>query len=459
VTVYTNDGQILKCTVTDDDFGIRTDYGLVKVPTAEIVSMYPGFRGGEATEKRIATFIRQLDGDEADRATRMLSNMGRIVVPQLQAAASGGNRKIAKQAKAILKEVWPSGTHVPVDGSAVLRTKTAEFRGILAWLNVRVEGDFGRKTLRRTGIHLMQFASGKAQPAGDPPAYAPLKPGRYPEVELMLTDGTRILGEPDAYRLDIETPYGELKVPVKELISIKLGDPDEITTRDMHFTGKLSTTTLEIKSKVGDFRIDRDKVTLLRTVLDESSPAVVKTGMPGEGVPRNQWVDIFSGNDLEGWSGWGRSSDKTKLERRTIHIAGDAGMSYHKADDVQNVILAAQVHVNSTQGGGGVKLILRDTGEGQYYVHFTGRNGFIAKWDNKQKKSTTLKGFQAPAPDGQWHVIQFGILDKMILAYVNGQAVAQVNIDPKTALPAGKIGLGVWNADAYFRDVRVKVLE
>jgi hypothetical protein len=458
-TVYTIDGQKLRATVNADSFAIRTDAGTLTVPTGEIVSMYPGFRAGQGTEKRIASYIRRLGEEKPESAARVLKQMGRVAIPQLQAAAAGGNKEIAKQAKTLLKEVWPSGAKVPVDGAAVLRTETAEFRGAFAWLTVEVEGTFGRKTLRRTAIQSIQFTRGKVQPAGDPPAYSPLKEGRYPALELILTDGTRILGEVDTYRLDIETPYGKLQLPVKELISIKLGDPDEIVTRDMHFTGKLSTATLEVKSKVGDFRVDRDKVVLVRTVLNEMSPAVVKTAVPGQVLPPNQWADLFNGKDLDDWSRWGRNANDIKLQDGTIHLSGDCGMSYHKADEIENVIVAAQVHIRNTQGGGGVKLILRDTAEGQYYLHFEGRRGFIAKWDNRQKKSTTLKGFRVPEPEGQWHFIQFGILDKMILGYVNGQPAGQVEIDPKNALPSGKVGLGVWNADANFRDIRAKVLE
>ena len=84
---------------------------------------------------------------------------------------------------------------------------------------------------------------------------------------------------------------------------------------------------------------------------------------------------------------------------------------------------------------------------------------FAIVWDNKTKKQVTLKNFQAdPAPDG-WHSVQFGIVETMMLAYINGKSVCEITVDPKDQLPAGRICIGTWNCDASFRQVQMKMLK
>jgi hypothetical protein len=118
------------------------------------------------------------------------------------------------------------------------------------------------------------------------------------------------------------------------------------------------------------------------------------------------------------------------------------------------------VRINRTTGGGaGVKLTVRDGADGTYYIHYTGKDGAIFKWDNKTKQSTSLATFQAENPAGEWHYVQFGIIDTLMLAYVNGKQVVEAKIDPKDMLPAGKVTIGVWNCDANFRDIRIKMLK
>jgi len=457
-TVYTVDNQKLKATISDEDFGIRTPYGVLKVPTTDIKAMYPGFRVAESSRKRIRSFITKLGGPRGDAAVRSLVEMGRITVPQLQRAAQSKDKATAKRAKQALKVLWPTGAKVPSNGSAVLLTKDMELRGTMTWLSVKLEGEFGRKSLRKSGIQLIQFTTGKAQPASEAPKYPPLKEGRYPQLELVLGDNTRIIGTLDTSSVVIDTEYGTLTVPVKKLISVTLGDPDRIITRDIIFTGKLATTTLEVKSKVGTFKIDRDKVQVVKALLAEGATPVADTD--DDTVPPNQWTAIFNEKDLDGWSRWGKDGKGVQVENKTIRMTGDAGITYHKLDDVHHVIVAAQIKVEKSLGqGGGVKLILRDTTAGQYYIHFQGRQGMIARWDNKTKTSQVLKQFQADRPKDGWHRIQFGMLGSMMLAYINGRPVGEVKINPKQQLPPGRIGLGVWRTDARFRDVRIKVLQ
>ena len=193
---------------------------------------------------------------------------------------------------------------------------------------------------------------------------------------------------------------------------------------------------------------------LFRSVLDETASPVVK----GVDLKTDQWVQIFNGKDLTSWNSWGGGT--RKVEDDTIRLTGDSGLGYQAPLDIKNCILAVSVKINSITGaGGGVKITVRDSDEGTYYVHFDGKNGIVSKWDNRAKKSVTLKAFQADAaPDG-WHNIQFGIVETLMLAYINGQAVCEVTVAPKDQLPAGRVCIGTWNCDASFRQVQLKVLK
>lgn len=452
-TVYTVDGQKLNGAISETSFSIHTPYGTLDVPTDDITALYPGFATGDASRKRMAGLIDRLTTANKDASVRDLIAMGRIAVPQLQAAAASSDKKLANEAKAVLKKIWPTEAKVPSDGSGILCTKTMDLRGNLTFLSVRVEGSFGKKTLLKASIRLIQFGAAKAQPAMDPPDYPPAKGGNTPELELVMNDSSRLIGTADALNLDVTTDYGQLAVPLKDIISIRLGDPDEIVTRTMTLFGKLSTTTLEVKSKVGNFKVDRDKVQLVKAVLEEAGTAVAQEGP----IKLDQWTDIFDGKGLTGWSEWGGGS--RKVEGGTIHLSGDSGLTYQNMDDVKRVIIAAEVKINNLTGpGAGVKLTVRESPEGTYFIHFDGKNGALFLWDTKTKQSTTLKPFQVDLPAGKPCRIQFAVLDTMLIAYINENLAAEAKIDPAKALPSGKVSIGVWNCDANFHDVRVKTL-
>ncbi len=455
-TVYTVDGQKLVGTITDPTVAMKTDYGTVTVPMAEVTAAYPGVLVSDMSRKRIDQLVQKLSTANRNAAATELKAMGRVCVPQLQSATEGTDKKLAKEASAVLKEIWPTGAKVPSNGIGVLMTKGMELRGSLQIERIHVEGAFGKQSFLPLAIQLVQIGAGKVQPAGDPPVYPPLKSAKTPELELTMADASLLVGTLDVMLLDVETAYGTLKVPVKDIISVEFGDPDKIVTREMTLQGKLSTATLEIQSKVGAFRVDRDTVKSAKAVLDETGTA---SAQPANGALKTDvWIDIFNGKDLSNWSTWG--SGTRKVEDKTIHLIGDAGAKYLSPDDIKNCIVAASVKINKTTGpGGGVKITVRDGEDGTYYVFFDGRNGTIAKWDNRLKKAFNLKQFQAePAPD-DWHMVQFGISESMMLAYINGKSVCEIKVDPKDILPAGQVTIGVWNCDASFREVQLKLFK
>jgi hypothetical protein len=376
--------------------------------------------------------------------------MGRMVVPQLQAAASS-DKKLAAEAKLVLKTVWPTEAKVPRDGLGILCTKNMNVRGNLPFVKIQLEGDSGKKTLLKPAIRLIQFGAGKTQPAMEPPDYPPPKSGNIPDFELAMNEN-RLVGTLDAVNVSVATAYGALSIPVKEIIFIKLGDPDEVVTRTQTLFGKLSTTTLELKSKVGSFRIDRDKVQMVRAVLtgDVTAP-------PAPEVKPEQWASLFNGRDLTGWKEWGNGG--RTVENGAIRLIGDSGLTYQNSADVQRVVIAAEVKINQLNGPGtGMKLAVRDSTTGTYFVHFDGKNGGIFLWDNQAKQPISLKAFQADVPAGKPFHLQFAVLDTSLIAYINDGLVAEVKIDPAKALPAGKVSIGVWNCDAEFRDIRMKII-
>jgi len=450
-TVYTTDGQTIAGTLADRSFAIQTPYGTLNVPTEDITAVYPGFATTEGTRRRIAGLIDRLTTAKKDEAVHDLIDMGRVAVPQLQAAAASSDKKLADQAKVVLKTLWPTDAKVARDGSGILGTKRMELRGTLSFASIQLEGDYGRKTLQRGSIRLIQFGEGKVQPATDPPDYPPAKGGNNPDFQMEMKD-VLLVGPLDAVNVLFTTDYGRLTIPVKDIISIKLGDPDEVVTRTQTLVGKLTTTTLELKSKVGTFKVDRDKVQLVKAVLTGEAAPVVPPPVNVE-----KWIDLFNGKDLTGWKEWGNGG--RGVEKGAMRLVGDSGLTYENSADVQRVVIAAEVKINELGGAGtGIKLAVRDSTTGTYFVHFDGKNGGIFLWDNVAKQPILLKAFQADAPVGKPFHMQFAGLDSSLIVYINDDPVAEAKLDPAKALPAGKVSVGVWNCDAEFRDVKMKVV-
>jgi hypothetical protein len=454
-TIYMIDGTKLKATVDLETFSLRTPYGQLDVPTKDIEAVFPGFRSGEATHKRIADMIVRLKGKTRAQASADLVNMGRIAVPQLQdVVANSADKEIVAEAKNVLKKVWPTGAKVPSDGLGIVIAGGMELRGMVLFQKVRLEGDFGKKTIETPGIRLIHFGADKAPTATDPADYPTTRGGAKPEFELIMKDDSHIIGTLDAPSVNVETAWGKLQVPTKEIISIRLGEPDEFVTRGMTFKGKFQAATIEVASKVGDFTLDREKVDKVAAVPEKGTIAVAE----GDKIKPNEWCRIFNGKDLTGWSKWG-DGDAT-CEGGDLHLTKSEGLTYTNMDDVSDVIMGAQVRIDKVLGGGGgVKLVVRECADGDYFVHFDGTNGTVCKWDNKTKQPTQLKTFQAPPAQDGWHTFQFGVLGTTMLAYINGQPVADIKLDPKDSLGPGKVSLGVWNCDAVFRDVKIKVLK
>lgn len=89
-------------------------------------------------------------------------------------------------------------------------------------------------------------------------------------AQIQLRDGTIIKGDIFLDRLKIRSPYGDLALDVKNIVTLQ---DNKVKMDDGNvFTGEFLTKTLKVKTKHGDLDIDLEKVAKLDARPLETSP-------------------------------------------------------------------------------------------------------------------------------------------------------------------------------------------
>lgn len=441
-------------------FVVRTDYGFLTVPVGELIAIYPGFAAPAATLQRVAALVGRLaDADQKTAAGNELKRIGRPAIPSLQNVAAGSDKDAAAEADRLLKELWPCNKPVDPRGDAIGIAKQFIIRGQMSFRSLRFTTAAGGSVVPHDDIQLLKFGSVDVPDVDDWPDYAEPTEAR-PDVEVQLADGSRIRGQLDRGSVVIKTAYGVLTVPVKDVISLRPGrdnQPDEVITRRFMVRGTVEVAGFNIRSKVGALELARDQVEVLRVVLPEEVAAAVGPEPPQPKAPTvkpGEWTSIFNGKDMTGWRAWG--TGEARPVDGTLLITGEAGTTFEGMQPAENVIVSAEVKLAKP---GAVKLLVRDTEKGPYYLDFTGRNGTINRWDAVQKRAIELAKFNfQPTPDEAYE-IAFAAMGSTLLVYVNGQPVATVTVQGEDLLGPGKVGVGTFRSDAYFRNIRLKILK
>ena len=460
------DGISLSGQIDLPAFVVRTEYGFLTVPTNQILAVYPGFPVTRTASERVDTLITRLNpGVQQAAAIRELKRMGRSAIPALQKAVGSSNEHLSQQAREILRDIWPCLERVNPNGDAIVIAKAFIVRGQLTFRSLRVVTDAGPRVVAHDELRLIKFVRGDVPDVRDWPEYPDLGTLR-PDVEAHLTDGSRIRGQLDESILVVRTEYGDLKVPLLALISIRPGTHagvDEVTTRELLLRGRVQCDTFNISSKMGPLQLARDKIDILKVVGPEEIVVAVKpesldptppTAEPQPAVSHD-WQEIFNGKDLKGWRKWGPGD--VNIAQRSIVMDGECGLTYEQMPHVKDVIISAEIKLIKP---GITKLALRESGKGLYHVEFSGDSGTVARWDNAAKKNVVLKRFKfKPTTDGIYRM-QFGARDRTLLAYDNGTKVADIELpDDKNLLGPGSVNVSIWQATSAFRKIEIKVLK
>ncbi len=117
-----------------------------------------------------------------------------------------------------------------------------------------------------------------------PPSTTNLNPGISQEpsirsAQIQLRDGTSIKGDIFLDRLKIRSPYGDLALDMRNVVTVQ---DNKVKMNDGNvFTGEFLTKTMRVKTRHGDLDIDLEKIAELNAQpLDTSTP---KTEEPNTG--------------------------------------------------------------------------------------------------------------------------------------------------------------------------------
>jgi len=156
--------------------------------------------------------------------------------------------------------------------------------------------------------------------------------GQSLQLQLELTDGSRIVGSPKLESVPAQTPYARLDIPVKQIRSLRLGEDRSIATIFLNngdkLTGVINLDTIHMQTSFGPVSIGTEYLREFRVIV------------PGEALPehlRKGLVLYFSFDRDEGK----RVSDESGKENHgSVHGArftgaGKAGgaMMFDGADD------------------------------------------------------------------------------------------------------------------------------
>ena len=459
-TVELSDTTIVRGTIDLPALVIKTDYGFLTVPVSDVLATWPDFDAGKSTTDRVEILVERLKtpGTQAAADTE-LRRIGRPAVPFLQKAAADPDEQLSRQASLILKDLWPSLAKVDPQGHAVLVSRNFTIRGHMSFRTLRVVTDKGPLVLSHDQIRLISFT------AGDPPdlpdwPYRPDAPSLRPDLEAQLIDGSKIRGQLDRASLTVTTLYGTLIVPLRSLVSIRPDTKaklDEVTTRDFLLRGTVELDAFNLTTKIGPLALARDKFDLLSVVgiPEEVAQAPAPAAQPPPKPADDQaWQKLFNGKDLKGWRKWGPGS--VSIAENSVVMDGECGLTYEGMPPIGDLIISAEVKLIKP---GITKLALRESAKGLYHVEFTGSDGTIAHWDNEQKKNVVLTRFKFdPTPD-QVYRMEFGALGHTLLAYVNGNKVAEVQLPDDDVLGPGSVNISIYNATSAFRAIEMKPLK
>jgi len=203
------------------------------------------------------------------------------------------------------------------------------------------------------------------------------------------------------------------------------------------------TRTLTMDGKLAEARAARDEWKSL-------AAGAVATLRP------NEWATIFDGSTEEVWNhGWG---EEAKVEKDALRLSGaDSGLCYAKV--VQgDLAFESQVQFQKWGADGMAKIGICCSEAGSYYLHLHANGGGdVGKWDHVAKQLHSMHMFQGPPlRRGGWHTLELQRDRGRLRGKLNGRQIFDLAL-PANALPDGDVQVGVWNADAIFKGMRLKL--
>lgn len=162
------DGNILYVDVLQDYFEVKTKYGLLKVPLADVQAINFGFRLSAANKLKVAAALKKLGSKnyrERENAAKMLIRMGQLGYTPAWMSQNDKDLEVAKRAQEIAKVIGAG--HAPDDlivrTTDVLQTTEFDIVGAIVGESIKFQSStLGDLTVKIQDLRSLQFVSQKA---------------------------------------------------------------------------------------------------------------------------------------------------------------------------------------------------------------------------------------------------------------------------------------------------------
>jgi len=260
-------------------------------------------------------------------------------------------------------------------------------------------------------------------------------------LELNLIDGSRVIGTPSIESVPLQTSYAKIRVPLKQIQTIKMGDDHETAALDLQngdkLKGVVSLAPLKLETVFGNVAIGVEQIRELRVVLpgralsaalreglvlyysfdrDEGGSVTDGSGKNNTGAVQGaKWTPKGKAGGAYDFSGKDDFIElgPTRLYRTTGQLSGCAWMQPRG----NHAILLSNYH-----GGGAYK--------GQFFFAYgadTGGLDLLLGQDSGMMLRYLTRGLEIPG--GEWHHMAFSYDEsrgdgQKVKFYIDGKEVA-----------------------------------
>ena len=267
------DGTVITGTMDAAALTVKTSYGTLKVPAADLVSFTPGLDSRPELAEKIDVLIRLLvspEKEDREQAQAELIKLGpalRLIIEKLAKDEDPDPERKAR-IKAILDayKAWPAKHPdarqpfvLPPEQKDKVATAKLSAAGRIANEQFTVAASYGTLTIKLSDIYrARKVEAWRPQPATE----------KAMPVIVCLRDGSRLKGTTRHSAIGLRTRWGRLNVPLGLISVVKFGNEPAATAvafagGDKLYGATVETATMTVKTTIGEMALPMDKIARL----------------------------------------------------------------------------------------------------------------------------------------------------------------------------------------------------
>jgi hypothetical protein len=276
-------------------------------------------------------------------------------------------------------------------------------------------------------------------------------------LELDLADGSRIIGTPAIESVPVQTSYAKMDVPLKEILSMKIGEDHETAFLDLrsgdNLKGVVSLRPIKLETLFGKVSVGVEHINTLRVVLRNGAwPETLARGLilhysfdrdEGEKVSDESGKGAIGSAHGAKWTVNGKTGGALEFDGQNDYVTGPADSPAFQNDEHT---VSAWVRMPRSDGkmNAGIAGYWGPGADSGYGLCFAGSGQLGMIEGQKSTWQYALSG--VPVDDGQWHHLVGIRKNSNALLYVDGIKQPGAT-DLKPLFPAGqKLMLGYLDA-------------